>query len=118
MKSKFKAEIVSTDQYFSVSINNNIDDKNWDIIKQSVAMGYLYPNINVNNPDHLPYKEGSFRLAYILSPHYKLLPRKGKSIPLNKILISEKAKSFQMDLNIYLDDSGEQEWRKLKILKI
>lgn len=80
---------LTTEQISSISISNNIDENTWEVIKRAVQKGLLYPNINVHNPDEMPYKEGTFRLGYILSPKFKILPRKGDSRNVNTILPSQ-----------------------------
>ncbi|MCH8045608.1 MAG: hypothetical protein IID44_18000 [Planctomycetes bacterium] len=77
---------LTTDQISSIEIDHQIDDAEWGLIRRAVAIGLLYPNINPNNPDELPDREGTFHLAYALAPHFRILPRRGKSRILSAIL--------------------------------
>jgi hypothetical protein len=86
MARRFYSEPVGTDQYYSVEVSEDVSDADWDIIKYGVAYGYLYPNINANNPDVMPWKKGVFRLAYCLAPAFNLLPRRGKAINLRQLM--------------------------------
>lgn len=81
-----KSTKLNTEQLSSVEINNKNDDLHWEIIKRAVQKGLLYPNMNYNNPDDMPVKDGVFHLAFILSPRFRLLPRKGDSRNIAKIL--------------------------------
>ncbi|MBU6392517.1 MAG: hypothetical protein KGQ83_09795, partial [Planctomycetes bacterium] len=78
MKNCFYNEPLSTDQTYSIKVDKNTSEKDWKIIKHAVGIGLLYPNVSVNNPDQIPEIEGIFRLAYVLAPHFDLLPRRGK----------------------------------------
>jgi len=76
---------LTTDQITSIQIDENISDRDWELIKCAVGLGLLYPNVGQSNRDELPIKTGSFRLAYILAPYFFLLPRRGKSHKLSTI---------------------------------
>ncbi len=67
------------EQISSIEINSSNDPKFWKLVERAVQKGILYPNININNPDDMPYREGVFHLAFIFAPKFKLLPRKGDS---------------------------------------
>ncbi|MCO2049094.1 hypothetical protein FA412_30025, partial [Pseudomonas aeruginosa] len=59
------------------------------------------PLIEKNQLDELPVKSGTFRLSYMLSPHFLLLPRRGKSVSLSSILNGDSASGLptqQMEL--------------------
>lgn len=77
---------LSVEQVSSIEISKTTDDINWRIVERAVQKGILYPNINISNPDDMPYKEGVFHLAFIFAPKFKLLPRKGDSRNLNTIM--------------------------------
>ena len=68
---------LTTDQVSSIEINQDVSDNDWELIKRAVGLGLLYPNVAQNKRDELPFRTGSFRLAYILAPHFFLLPRRG-----------------------------------------
>lgn len=86
MNLKLHGDYLGTDQISSIEINKPVTDREWYVIKLAVGLGLLYPNINANSGDQMPDRSGIFRLAYVLSPHFKLLPRRGKSVSLNKII--------------------------------
>jgi hypothetical protein len=78
-------EPLTTDQITSVAIAEDVDERTWLLVRRAVMLGLLYPNINSRNPDSVPYKKGTFHLAYILAPVFRLLPRRGKSRDLKTI---------------------------------
>lgn len=86
---KLHSEKVGSDYYGSISVTSQ-DPEIWKYITRSVALGLMVPNINTNNPDPLPRVEGVFRLAYVLSPMFNIMPRKGKSIKLNSVYMKQK----------------------------
>lgn len=74
----------------AVEIDKNISDKDWEVVERAVEWGFLYPIRSNNTPDLLPRKEGKFHLAYVLAPHFLLLPRKGESRKLSTMLKSPR----------------------------
>lgn len=74
---------LSTDHFSSIRVDNVSDDV-WLLISKAVAKGFLFPNISSGNPDPLPQKSGTFRLAFIFSPYFRIMPRKGKSVSLKR----------------------------------
>lgn len=81
----FHFQPLTTDQVSSIRIGKDIQEHEWKMIQRAVSLGLLYPNINPNNPDELPVKQGTFHLAYALAPHFGLLPRKGKALAISTI---------------------------------
>jgi hypothetical protein len=68
-----------TDQIGSIGLENEvISDSDWEIIRRAVALGLLYPHMNPEAPDELPVRTGTYRLAFVLAPYFRLLPRQGK----------------------------------------
>ena len=65
----------------------------WNLIERAVDNGLLYPNIKWNNFKIMPIKSGEFRLAYVLTPYFKLLPRRGDTRSLNTILNQKNNRS-------------------------
>ncbi len=101
---------LTTDQMSSIRIDN-IDDETWQLIEGAVGLGLLYPNISTNNPDQMPYKDGTFHLAYVLAPHFKILPRRGKAVKLSSLLkqrdiLKQSADSSQEQLKLKLQVRG------------
>jgi len=98
MKSNLHDNPLTTEQISSIEIDQNIPDNLWEVIKRAVGLGLLFHNINTSNPDQLPEREGVFRIAYALSPYFKLLPRKGDSRKLTSILrIDSQLSIFNSD---------------------
>jgi len=83
LKSMLYDQKLSTDQATSIEIDEFISDKDWELIKYAVAIGLLSPNIKHGRPNDLPVRNGSFHLGFILAPHFRLLPRRGKAIKLS-----------------------------------
>lgn len=77
---------LTTDQVFSIEIDENISDDKWELVKRAVALGTLFPNMSASNPDQLPDRVGIFHLAYVLAPQFLLFPRRGRSLKLDTIL--------------------------------
>lgn len=77
---------LSSNLILAIDIDKNISERDWQVIERAVEWGYLFPIRNTNNPDHLPKREGQFHLAYVLAPHFKILPRKGESRNLSTML--------------------------------
>jgi hypothetical protein len=77
---------LTTDQVSSIQVDKNISPLYWKLVKSAVGLGLLFPNINTNNPDEMPDREGTFHLAYVLAPHFDILPRRGKARRLESIL--------------------------------
>lgn len=76
---------LTTDQITSVMIDGPISEKDWKLVRVAVGHGLLHPNVGSGNPDEMPWREGTFHLAYALAPHFLLLPRRGKAARLAAI---------------------------------
>jgi hypothetical protein len=79
MHDSLHAGYLATDQVSSISIDQRITPIQWTLVRRAVALGLFYPNVSANNPDQMPEKEGVFHLAYVLAPHFRILPRRGRS---------------------------------------
>lgn len=79
-------EAMTTDQISSIYIDRDVPTLYWGLIQRAVGLGLLFPNVNANNPDEMPEREGTFHLAYVLAPKFRILPRRGKARKLNTIL--------------------------------
>jgi len=88
---------LETEQISSIEVTYTIPDLYWEIIEKAVAYGLLCPNIKADKTEILPYKSGVYRIAYVLCPYFKLLPRKGTSRSLMSIL----SKYEPQQLNIF-----------------
>lgn len=85
MYSHFHERPLSTDQVTSVTIDDNMTEMEWKLVQVAVGHGLLHPNSGSSNPDEMPWREGTFHLAYALAPHFLLLPRRGKAVKLSTI---------------------------------
>jgi len=62
------------------------DDKEFNqLIHQAVAWGFMYPHFKDEHRAALPGVGGEFRLAYTLAPRFKILPRRGRVVPLGAV---------------------------------
>ena len=101
MKSSLLDKPLSTDQVSSIKIDDKISDKDWKLVQEAVGQGLLYPNIGPGNTDEMPWREGTFRLAYVFSPHFLLLPRRGKAVKIATIRRASSAnKHSRLKANI------------------
>lgn len=80
---------LGTDTIGTIRVTES-NEEIWEVIKSAVGEGLLYPIVNSSNPDILPVRIGSFRLAYALAPKFRLLPRKGSDVTLNKVFSNRK----------------------------
>ncbi len=92
-------QLLSTDQISSVQIDSWINENTWELIKRAVGLGLLFPNVNTNNPDQMPEREGIFHLAYVLAPYFRLLPRRGKSLRLSAFVNARPSAGLRSDPN-------------------
>lgn len=76
---------LTTDQITSVTIDDTISEVDWKLVRVAVGHGLLHPNVGLGNPDEMPWREGTFHLAYALAPRFFLLPRRGKSVKLTTV---------------------------------
>lgn len=81
---------INTEQVSSIEYTVGTDENIWRIIERAVQKGLIYPNINIHNPDEMPYHEGIFHLAFIFAPKFKLLPRKGDAKNISSIINSKQ----------------------------
>lgn len=93
MRAYFHEKPLTTDQITSVSIDNMVSEEDWKLVCVAVGHGLLYPNVGAGNPDEMPWRSGTFHLAYALAPHFFLLPRRGKAAKLTTIRKFHEARS-------------------------
>jgi hypothetical protein len=84
---------LSTDQVSSIEVGRRVSEAQWRLITAAVGLGLLFPNIGAKNPDHMPEREGVFRLAHVLAPYFKIVPRRGTAVSLSTILASGRLAS-------------------------
>lgn len=86
LKDKLHTDKINTDTYNSFSFDVE-DDKVWKYIETAVDLGLIYPDFRgLDNDNKMPNRKGRFSLAFCLSPHFYLMPRKGNSIKLSVIM--------------------------------
>ncbi|MEE5126702.1 hypothetical protein V2J80_16510 [Pseudomonas alliivorans] len=65
----------------------NVSDASvWDVVSEAVGVGLIRPLVEKSDFDELPVRGGTFRLSYMLSPYFYLLPRRGRAIVISSIL--------------------------------
>jgi hypothetical protein len=96
---------LTTDQVTSVTIDKNASDEHWKLVCVAVGHGLLHPNVGPGNPDEMPWREGTFHLAYAFAPHFLLLPRRGKAASLTTILQDTQNLSQQTKMPLAKDSS-------------
>ncbi len=80
-----------------LSFRYNVDDEEvWSVVSEAVGLGLIRPLVEKSEFDDLPVKSGTFRLSYMLSPHFLLLPRRGKAVSLSSILNGDSASGSSM----------------------
>lgn len=94
MHAYFHEKPLTTDQVTSITIDDSISDEDWEIVRIAVGHGLLHLNVGAGNPDEMPWREGTFHLAYALAPYFLLLPRRGNATKLNTI---KKFHEFNQD---------------------
>ncbi|MFC1518841.1 hypothetical protein ACFL6Z_03890 [Pseudomonadota bacterium] len=115
LKDKFHTDKINTETYnsFSFDIDN---DEMWKYIETAVDLGLIYPDFRgLDDGNKMPNRKGRFTLAFCLSPHFYLMPRKGNAIKLSTILNHNsysryKSKHKESDEGQFgLDFEGEYE---------
>ena len=103
LKDKLHTDQINTDTYSSFSFNVE-NDEIWRHIENAVDLGLIYPDFRgLDNDNKMPNRKGRFALAFCLSPHFYLMPRKGNSIKLSVILNNHSYSRFKA-LNKKNDD--------------
>jgi hypothetical protein len=72
------SERLRSDQASGVQIDESIPVDDWEAIKAAVGIGLLFPQTTPSRGDPMPDREGSFHLAYVLAPRFRILPRRGR----------------------------------------
>ncbi|WP_167631097.1 hypothetical protein [Mariprofundus ferrooxydans] len=100
---RLHSERISTDQISSIKVTKSISKKHWEAIKCATGLGLMFPNRTQHSPDSLPEKDGVFHLAYVLAPHFFIMPRRGSSGALVTFL-SPKKKNVPVYPSLFGDD--------------
>ncbi len=85
MHANLHEKLLTTDQVTSVTIDDTVSDVEWKLVQVAVGHGLLHPNIGSGDTDEMPWRAGTFHLAYALAPHFLLLPRRGDAVKLTAI---------------------------------
>ncbi|GAA5645507.1 hypothetical protein [Vibrio proteolyticus] len=110
---------IATENISSVTFDY-MDDDVWEHIKSAVDLGLLYPDLTKREDGNkMPVKSGVFCLAFCLSPHFFIMPRKGKTVSLSKILKQPKykglvnkiahAKQLNQQMSLFSSNGDENE---------
>ncbi|HEY1806829.1 MAG TPA: hypothetical protein VGG45_20330 [Terracidiphilus sp.] len=67
-----------SDQTSGIQVDESISAEDWEAIKAAVGIGLLFPQTTPSRGDPMPEKEGAFHLGYVLAPHFRILPRRGR----------------------------------------
>ncbi|MEL4408690.1 MULTISPECIES: hypothetical protein [Shewanella] len=95
LKDKLHTDKINTDTYSSFSFDVE-DDRVWKYIETAVDLGLIYPDFRgLDNDNKMPNRKGRFALAFCLSPHFYLMPRKGNSIKLSVIMNNHSYSRFK-----------------------
>ena len=95
LKDKLHTDKINTDTYNSFSFDVE-DDNVWRYIETAVDLGLIYPDFRgLDNDNKMPNRKGRFSLAFCLSPHFYLMPRKGNSIKLSVIMNNSSYSRFK-----------------------
>ncbi len=95
LKDKLHTDQINTDTYSSFSFDVE-DDIIWKYIETAVDLGLIYPDFRgLDNDNKMPNRKGRFALAFCLSPHFYLMPRKGNSIKLSVIMNNHSYSRFK-----------------------
>lgn len=95
LKDKLHTDKINTDTYNSFSFDVE-DDNVWKYIETAVDLGLIYPDFRgLDNDNKMPNRKGRFALAFCLSPHFYLMPRKGNSIKLSVIMNNSSYSRFK-----------------------
>lgn len=115
LKDKLHSDRVNTDFYNSFTFDVDNDDV-WKNIETAVDLGLIYPDFRgFDNDNKMPNRKGRFTLAFCLSPHFYLMPRKGSAISLSVIMNNNsysryRSKNKTNDISQYdLDFEGTYE---------
>lgn len=71
-------QALRSDQTSGVQVDSSISTELWDSVKAAVGIGLLFPQTTPSKGDPMPEKEGTFHLAYVLAPFFRILPRRGR----------------------------------------
>jgi hypothetical protein len=91
MRSRLHDNKLGTDTISSVIVDQGVDDETWRLVRAAAGRGLMYSNTSQMNPEPWPDRDGVFHLAYVLAPHFRLLPRRGKAVRLSRVVSGEPA---------------------------
>lgn len=95
LKDKLHEDKIGTDTYNAFKYNVN-DNTLWSYVETAVDLGLIYPqSIGNESENKMPNRVGTFALAFCLSPHFFLMPRKGNAVLLSNIMQHRKYSIFK-----------------------
>ncbi len=83
---------IATDLIGTISLSENEFERNATLIKRAIGLGLIYAHFNDANRDYLPMGACTCRLSYVLSPHFLLLPRRGRANSLGTLARTKSVK--------------------------
>ncbi len=86
MCERLHGEKTGTDVVSSIEVDLSVGNHLSYLVKAAAGLGYLYPALNPKEPNRLPLGKAVFELGFVLAPHFKLLPRKGKPRDIQSII--------------------------------
>lgn len=88
---------IGTDFVSSFTVQFGHDKQLDGAIKSAVAIGSVFPSVNPKDPNRMPEDGGTFHLGFKFAPHFKIIPRKGKSISLEAALLENSQQANLVD---------------------
>ena len=92
MNERLHGAPIGTDSWSSILVSEETAADKRSAIQAAVALGLMYPNRSQNSTSTYNATVGVFHLAFVLAPHFRLLPRRGRSMRLERILIPDRHK--------------------------
>ncbi len=81
---------IGTDTVTSVKVDRGTPKEVVLLLREACGIGMFYANVTPDNPDPQPRDDAVYHLAYVLAPHFKLLPRRGRHRSLASIVASRR----------------------------
>ncbi|CAK3889215.1 ATP-binding protein [Vibrio crassostreae] len=97
LKDKLHDDKISTDVFNSFHYDID-DDAIWKHIETAVDLGLIYPDFRGSDQENkMPNRKGRFSLAFCLTPHFYLMPRKGSAVSLKQIIRYKRYLTYKRD---------------------
>lgn len=79
MKDRLYNNKLGTEQVFSIRIPNNAPYLVREGVHRATGLGLLFPHIQNQITENDMHSVTEYRLAYVLAPHFSLIPRRGRA---------------------------------------